>query len=152
MTHQIVHSHNPALKKKSLAEALQAHAAFDERASLNPVDIRARNVPLTPCTFINAGGISQTFDRLLITAFGADDSMIPVEFGAFTFSMLQHCRNVLTATIANAHAESLPTTSFGTCARRSSTVVKAKSVLLDGTVMLTTPTFTLTPLLTPVYM
>ena len=96
-----------------------AHAKFDERASLNPVDIRDRtkhngtvgrlcadrNVPLTPCTFINSGGISRTFDRLLITAFGADDSMIPGEFGAFTFSTLQHCRNVLTATIANAHAE-----------------------------------------------
>ena len=105
--------------KLSLAEALTAHAKFDERASLNPVDIRdrtkhngtvgrlcaARNVPLTPCTFINSGGISRTFDRLLITAFGADDSMIPGEFGAFTFSTLQHCRNVLTATIANAHAE-----------------------------------------------
>ena len=30
--------------------------------------------------------------------------------------------------------------------------VEAKSVLLDGTVMLTTPAFTLTPLLTPIYM
>lgn len=45
----------------------------------------ANNVPLTPCTFINSGGISWTFDRLLIKAFGADDSMIPGEVGAFTF-------------------------------------------------------------------
>ena len=47
--------------------------------------------------------------EFLITAFGQNDDMVPGEFGRGIHSTLQYCRQVLTATIANAFAEEVVT-------------------------------------------
>ena len=64
-----------------------------------------KNIEFVPCTFLNSGGISGTFDDFLIKAFAKDDMMTAGQWGTSIRSTLQYARHTITATIVNAHAE-----------------------------------------------
>ena len=109
--------------QQSLAEATLAEADFTPVRSFNPVEIRERSKRISevgqlctnrglefiPLVYVNSGGYGKEFDQFLITAFGQNDDMVPGEFGRGIHSTLQYCRQVLTATIANAFAEEVVT-------------------------------------------